>query len=168
MAENGKPSRNGLWEMIGIGAGEPGLDLQQLAWKLGISSEYRTPVDNKLVEAILSHADREGRSIEEVAKATDISRVYLQALIYGRRSFDGLPQQKFRNLAATLGISCFSAMILGGILTEEDFSVQEREVAVATVGARPKRLLYVVQRQLDGGAIAPQPGDTENRSVPEH
>ncbi len=94
----------------------------------------REPIENALVKTILSYAETQKLSREELAKELGIVPSYLAALIFGDRRIDDREVRFYRKVASVLGMSCFSTMLLAGALTAEDFSVAE----LATVSAEEK------------------------------
>ena len=78
---------------------------------------------NPLVAKLLEYGKKQGLSIEEMAGKLDLSAIYLGALIQSKRNVSQLPIDKIRCISSMLGMSCLAALLLAGILSEDDMMV---------------------------------------------
>lgn len=76
--------------------------------------------DNQLIAKLIDHCDRHGLSLDDMAKELCFSEVFLKAMVRGERDIRDLSTDGYRQIAAVLGISCFSALLLAGCLTVDD------------------------------------------------
>lgn len=76
--------------------------------------------DNQLVAKLVDHCDRHGLSLGDMAKELCFSEKFLKAMVRGERDIRDLSTDGYRQIAAALGISCFSALLLAGCLTLDD------------------------------------------------
>lgn len=76
---------------------------------------------NLLIQRIEQFISRKGLNTTRMALRWGIPEAYLVALIEGGRDIDSMSIDSYRKLAAVIGVSPMTAMILAGAITMNDF-----------------------------------------------